>query len=293
MSEVLKKQLGDTYCFCSRRFLEVSIAYSCSLFCIVKSRFPIDIEPGLHGHESYEFLLPITTMPQGKIEKEVWDFQPGKVYPFSSCQVHGVHKLMKGVELMSIMVEQNLMDDLTYAIIGKTGLTINNSSFNLYPELKLLIRNFIKESTNKQAGYDFVLESLRTQILINLIRNIKGPLASHLEKGQNILSNHHINRVIEMIRAYYNRDFTLDDLAREANLSQYHFIRAFKNQTGQTPHEFLMNIRIEKAKELMSKDLNITDICLQCGFNNHSHFTTVFKKKVGLTPTQYRKVLQS
>ena len=289
MYEELKKLQGAAYC--PSHFFNGNTAYSCSQFSIIRTLFPIDFEPGLHEHESYEFLLPITTMPHAKVGKRHWDYQPNKVYPINSGQSHGVHKLMTGIELMSIMVDQRLMDDLTYSIIGKTGLAIDVNCFIQEPELRLLIHTFMRESTTRQAGYDFVLESIRTQILICLMRNFKGPLSSRLEKRQT-LSNNRINRVIEMIREYYNRDFTLEDLAGEANLSQYHFIRAFKNQTGQTPHDFLMNIRIEKAKELMHRNLNITEVCLQCGFNNHSHFTTVFKKKVGLTPTQYRQVLQ-
>ena len=289
MDESLKKLQGDAPC--SSLFGEGNTPYSCPQMTIVSTKIPIDIELGEHEHESYEFVLPITTMPHTKFGKKLLYYEPNKVYPINSGQSHGANKVMTGIKLNCIMVDKTLMDSLTYSIIGKTELSIGDSSFNQDTELKLLIHAFIKEASMRQVGYDFILGSLSTQILINLIRKCNRTLSSELEKGQTILTNNRINRVIEMIREYYNRDFSLEDLAREANLSPYHFIRGFKNQTGKTPYDYLINIRIEKAKELMHLNLNITDICLLCGFNNHSHFTTVFKKKVGVTPSEYRQIL--
>lgn len=289
MDEELKKLQGNV--LCPRHIWEDNASFSCSQFSIISTNLPVDIEPGMHDHESYEFVLPITTMPQAKVGKKRLYYEPNKVYPINSGQSHGVNDLMTGIKLISIMVDQTLMNDLFYSIIGKKGLSIGDNPFSLDAELRLLIHTFVKESQTRQVGYDFVLQSLRTQILIKLIRNCNSTLSSSIETRQPILTKNRINRVIEMIRECYNRDFSLDDLAKEANISPYHFIRDFKNQTGKTPYDYLINIRIEKAKELMHLNLNVTDICLLCGFNNHSHFTTVFKKKVGVTPTQYRRSL--
>lgn len=289
MKEKITKLQGSAPC--PDLFLKGNNLYDCPQMSMVNTNFPIDIEPGAHEHESYEFVLPITTMPFAKWGKENFCFVPGKVYPISAGQPHGVNKRMVGIKLLSIMVDKTLMNSLTYSISGKTDLYLGDNPFNLDIELRLLIQTFIKESKSMQVGFDFMLQSLSTQILINLIRNCNTTLLTAAKDRHIIVPNNRINRVIEMIREYYNRDFSLDDLAREANLSPYHFIRAFKNQTGHTPYDYLINVRIDKAKELMHLNMSITDICLLCGFNNHSHFTTVFKKRVGVTPSQYRQVL--
>ncbi|MEG6523031.1 AraC family transcriptional regulator [Desulfotomaculum sp. 1211_IL3151] len=291
MDKELRKLQGDA--LSPSLFVGGNNSYSCPQMTIVSSNVPIDMESGVHEHESYEFVLPITIMPHVRFGKKVMYYEPNKVYPINVGQSHGAYKVMPGIKLKCIMVDKTFMDNLTYSIIGKTGLAMSDSPFNQDAELKFLIDTFIKESKMMQVGYDFILQSLSTQILVKLIRHFKGMLPAKIEKKQTILTSNHINKVIEMIREYYNRNFSLGDLAREANLSPYHFIRAFKNQTGKTPYDYLINIRIEKAKELMHLNLNITDICLLCGFNNHSHFTTVFKKKVGVTPTEYRQILYS
>ena len=276
---------------CPRVFWDVTASYSCSQMSIVDSKLPIDLEKGGHEHESYEFVIPITVMPYVKLGKEKLCYEPNKIYPINSGQLHGTSKAMNGLKLMSIMIDKSRMDHMTYTIMGKTDISFGNTSLNLDAELRILIQTFMKESNSMQMGYEFILQSISTQILINLMRNSKESWTAAVEKRSNISHSHRINRVIEMIRECYNRSFSLEDLATESNLSPYHFIRAFKNQTGQTPYDYLINIRIDKAKELMNLNLSITDICLMCGFNNHSHFATVFKKKVGITPSQYRQML--
>ncbi len=74
-------------------------------------------------------------------------------------------------------------------------------------------------------------------------------------------------------------------------MSPYHFIRIFKNETGKTPYEYLVDIKIEKACSLLRRsNLSVTEICFLCGFNSSSHFSTVFKQKIGVSPSMYRQL---
>lgn len=101
---------------------------------------------------------------------------------------------------------------------------------------------------------------------------------------------HNINQSIKYIKENYQNEYCLDDVAKEANLSPYHFIRVFKSQTGRTPYEFLLDLKIQKAKELLDDTTRtITEICVELGFSSPSHFTKVFTNAVGLSPTAYRK----
>jgi AraC-like DNA-binding protein len=82
---------------------------------------------------------------------------------------------------------------------------------------------------------------------------------------------------------------TIDGLSRRAALSPYHFIRVFRWAYKQTPHQYLIRRRIEKAKELLrSSELPITDICTLVGFESLGSFSTLFRKQVGLSPRSYR-----
>ena len=83
---------------------------------------------------------------------------------------------------------------------------------------------------------------------------------------------------------------TIRALSRKAALSPYHFIRVFCAVYKQTPHQYLIQRRIEKAKNLLrSTDLPITEICDVVGFKSLGSFSTLFRKLVGLSPRSYRK----
>jgi AraC family transcriptional regulator len=99
-----------------------------------------------------------------------------------------------------------------------------------------------------------------------------------------------ILRAIDYLKENYNQKLSNSELLSIANLSPYYFIRLFKRETGKTPHEYLVHLKIEKAKELLSySNYSITEICFLCGFSEHSHFSKVFKKLTGSTPLNYRK----
>jgi Transcriptional regulator containing an amidase domain and an AraC-type DNA-binding HTH domain len=81
----------------------------------------------------------------------------------------------------------------------------------------------------------------------------------------------------------------LSELANLVKISSYHFSRMFKQSTGVTPHQYVTQCRIEKAKQLLKKpDLSIKYISQQVGFHDQSHFSKTFCKIVGLTPKKYR-----
>lgn len=99
-----------------------------------------------------------------------------------------------------------------------------------------------------------------------------------------------INESIKYLEENYQKEYCLEDVAQAANLSPYHFIRVFKSQTGKTPYELLMNIKMKKAKEmLMDSSKTITEISSLLVFSSSSHFARVFSRIVGLSPTAYRK----
>lgn len=100
--------------------------------------------------------------------------------------------------------------------------------------------------------------------------------------------------IAEKITAYISEHFTenlsVSQLASMAGLSDYHFIRIFKKQTGFTPHEYLLNTRMNMARYLLKNSrLPVKNICFTAGFSGESVFCTAFKRIEGMTPAQYRE----
>ncbi len=95
-----------------------------------------------------------------------------------------------------------------------------------------------------------------------------------------------IKSTFELIKDSLETNFTLEELAQNANLSKFHFLRVFKNEFGLTPHNFIINQRVNRAYELIKQGKAISEASLEVGFNDQSHFTRNFKKLYGYTPKQ-------
>ena len=98
-----------------------------------------------------------------------------------------------------------------------------------------------------------------------------------------------LRRVREYIETNLESPLTLQELATTAGLSASHFARAFKQSEGVTPHQYLMNCRLRRAKWLLAgTDLPLSEIAIVTGFAEQSHFSRQFRKHVGVTPRSYR-----
>ncbi|MBD0372489.1 MAG: helix-turn-helix transcriptional regulator [Pyrinomonadaceae bacterium] len=92
-----------------------------------------------------------------------------------------------------------------------------------------------------------------------------------------------------LIDSSFDSPLNLDALSSEACFSRYHFIRLFKRVFNVTPHQYLVKKRIERAKELLaSSRLSVTDVCFEVGFQSLGSFSTLFHRRVGISPIIYR-----
>src|SRR5512138_800024 len=98
-----------------------------------------------------------------------------------------------------------------------------------------------------------------------------------------------LQRAREIMDAQYAQPLDLDELARIASFSRYHFLRAFRRAFHATPHEYVTRKRIERAKELLAEnELTVTEICFEVGFESLGSFSSLFHKIVGWSPSIYR-----
>ncbi|MEM8531963.1 MAG: AraC family transcriptional regulator [Chloroflexota bacterium] len=96
-------------------------------------------------------------------------------------------------------------------------------------------------------------------------------------------------RARHFMREHYASSLDLDQIARQASFSRYHFLRLFRETFHQTPHQYLVQRRIECAKTLLATgDLSITEVCFEVGFQSLGSFSTLFHRCTGYPPKAYR-----
>jgi len=129
-------------------------------------------------------------------------------------------------------------------------------------------------------------ESLFVDVMSALLRR-HADLAPAIERtrGEAAL----VRRLRDYLDAHAPEDVALADLARIAQRSRYTVLRLFRDATGMTPHAYLVNRRVERARRALASGGGLADTALACGFFDQSHFSRVFKRLTGLTPGQYRR----
>jgi AraC family transcriptional regulator len=99
-----------------------------------------------------------------------------------------------------------------------------------------------------------------------------------------------LRRIRELVHAKIEDDFSLDEMAQSIGLSTAHFARMFRKSTGETPHQFVLRQRVERAKAMLrGPDARVLDVAVACGFKTQQHFAKVFRDVCGVSATEYRQ----
>ncbi len=147
----------------------------------------------------------------------------------------------------------------------------------------------MSESESQQPAGRLYAESLGNVLTVHLLRHYSSRRPAETKSGG--LAGHRLRRVREFVRENLSRDLGLTEIAEVADLSPFHFARAFKQTMGLTPHQYLTRQRIEQAKQLLATtSLPLVEISLAAGFKNQSHFTTIFRRLTSMTPGAYRDI---
>jgi AraC family transcriptional regulator len=156
------------------------------------------------------------------------------------------------------------------------------------PQIEAIGMMLLAELKQENIGGRLYIDSLSNVLAVHLLRQYATPKFRFVVY-ESALSERQILQVLEYIHKYLHQDIKLADLATLLNISESHFSHRFKQAIGITPHQYLLQQRIERAKQLLKEgDLSIMDIALLCGFSSHSHLSKQFRQLTGMTPKAYR-----
>ena len=131
-------------------------------------------------------------------------------------------------------------------------------------------------------------EMLANSLAVYLLK-CHSNLTKRMQPYRGGLSRSTLNRVLEYVNANLSDKLALGELAQVAGINVYHFARVFKQSTGESPHQHVLRRRIEKAKELLRHaKVSVIEASARTGFVDQSHFSKVFRRMVGVAPSEYR-----
>jgi AraC family transcriptional regulator len=133
-------------------------------------------------------------------------------------------------------------------------------------------------------------ESLLNALAVHLLCRYSVKAIQSIQR--NGLPKARLNRVIEYIEAHLNGEITLSALADIAGMSPHYFSELFRQSLGISPHQFVLRRRIDRGRRLLhNPSVSVLEAAIRSGFSDQSHFTKLFRRIVGVTPTKYRAIL--
>ncbi len=158
---------------------------------------------------------------------------------------------------------------------------------NAAEECKRIFDKIIRELQLKRKNFFSLANVYFEELILLLSRHIAE------ETSQSHKSNELIERAIEYFHKEYRSELSIREYARKCNISCCWFIRSFKKHTGTTPCQYLLDIRMNKAKELLKNGtFNISETAEFVGYDNPLYFSRIFKKNMGMSPREYLKMRQ-
>jgi AraC family transcriptional regulator len=160
------------------------------------------------------------------------------------------------------------------------------------PLIEAIGRTVAGELHNPSPTAPLLVETLSAALGVYILRNYSGlSAAAHpLPTAKGTLDGRRLARVLAFIDAHLDHELSLEELAREACLSAFHFARSFKAATGVSPHRYVLKRRLDHAKTLLAAGaLPLAEVALTCGFSSQAHFSSSFKQATGMSPSLYAR----
>ena len=154
--------------------------------------------------------------------------------------------------------------------------------------LSALLEELHKEVSSRHRGSSLFVEGIAQSLAVHLVRTYGDQTIREYKGG---LPGFRLRKVMDLMISHLEDEFSLIRLAREADMSEFHFSRAFKKTTGLTPSQYFIHLRMEKARRLLRETKrSVIEIGLDIGYTSPSHFAQIFRREVGISPSEYRRL---
>jgi len=180
------------------------------------------------------------------------------------------------------------------AVADSQSITLIDPMCSYDPDVEAICRQVVREMANPDRCARVMLDALAHALAIRLLRAHSNISRSSMlaPKGTANPRDWRLRLAIDYLEAHVAEDVGLQEIADAAGLSITHLTTLFRDGTGEPPHRYLMRRRFERACEMLANPcVSISDVAHLCGFANSGHLTTVVRKRLDMTPTEFRRNL--
>jgi AraC-like DNA-binding protein len=239
-----------------------------------------------HSHPGYSFFLAFDRNTAIVADGRTIYSEPGMVMGLEPDACH--HELARDdpPRYVAIFIDREQFEEQLAPYGQYDQVNFRYRSFLPEPELIVLLRTFMNECEADLPGREALLAAMGLRITHSLIRAALGVTARPAAGSTRL----EIHRAIQYLHDHFAERLTVADLASVAGISPPHFSRLFRRETGHSPLDYLISVRIQRSRLLLRAGVDsVTSVALKCGFATPSHFTDCFRKQCGISPSEYLK----
>ncbi|MCQ2593005.1 MAG: AraC family transcriptional regulator [Treponema sp.] len=257
---------------------------------------------GLHAHDYFELYLHINGGRQYCVDDTVFELNPYQMIIIPPLHMHGLvcDRDLVNYERCYLYLSPETLRKCGFNIIDLCTLfeeACNNKCFTrqLSQEDGITLIQDLQKIATKENKLPQDTASLLEDfsILLNILKIAQKIISTKSNPVNQNNTNNSIYKVLHFINHHYTEQISISELGKNFNMSESYLSHEFKKYSNKSVYEYILYKRIIKAKELLLTESSLTQIALDCGFNDYSNFLRTFKKFSNCSPKEYKNKLLS
>lgn len=253
-------------------------------------------ETGEHRHNMHLVTMvtsktPINQSIDGQLQRNLVGENNAFILPAGSLHNCDWHR---DIEFMFIGLDPHIFVQVGQELVNPDRIELIPHFATVEdPLIQGILLTLNTELVTSRIASNLFFDQLKATLVTHLLRKYavrKVQIATYADG----LPRYKLNHVLDYIQANLALNLSLEELAIQVGMSQFYFSRLFKQSLGITPHQYVIQQRVEQAKHLLQKgELSLADIALECGFANQGHLNRHFKQLTGATPKEIARTYKN
>ena len=271
--------------------LNPTILFACKSKMMAESEY--------HNHDFAEITYIISGQGKYLLDGKVYDVKTGDVVMCNPGVMHQnveVNPKEPTVEFFTGFTDFQFKNMPPNSIVLNDGGYILHTSAETRQDITKHCYEMVAEQESGKPGKYFMLKAHLIQIMLLIIREMMPEEKQQLSLSfESYNRNYAVKRIISFLSENYAAKISLDQIARNMYLSPVYISKIFKEETGDSPINYLIKIRLEKARDILlqGNERSIKNIANSVGYEDVYHFSKLFKKYYGISPLHYKKAMET